>query len=425
MLEAWLVLKKYKPKIIAITGSVGKTSTKDAIYSVLSHHFFVRKSNKSFNSDIGVPLTVLGCSNGWNNPSKWLRNIVEGIALIVFPNVYPEWLVLEVGVDKPGDMDSITSWLKPDVVLVTRLSKVPVHVEFFPSIQAVYEEKGKLVKALKPDGVLILNADDEDVLEYQHLTSARTMLFSMQGKADLTASEYAVLYENGLTTSSSSNNERPKGIRFRLDFKGKTIHMNMQGTLGYPHIETCLAALSVGLSLGFDITELTEAFTEHDTPQGRMRLIEGIKHTTIIDDTYNSSPIAVASALETLGFVQGKRKIAVLGDMLELGKYSTEEHKKAGARAAEHADMLITVGVRARFIAEGALEAGMKEKHIVRLEDSTRAGEYLSSRIKKGDVLLIKGSQSMRMERTVKALMQEPEKALTLLVRQEPDWLKR
>ncbi len=425
LLEARLVLKKYKPKIVAVTGSVGKTSTKDAIYTVLSKFYFIRKSSKSFNSEIGVPLTILGCANAWSSPSKWLKNIFEGLALIILPNKYPEWLVLEVGVDKPGDMDFITSWLKSDVVVVTRLSKIPVHVEFFPSVQSVFEEKGKLVKAVKPNGVVILNADDEDVLAYKNITSANTILFSTQGHADLVASEYSVIYEGEVATSSSTNNERPTGIRFRLDHSGQSLHINIKNSLGYQHIQTCLAALSVGLSQNLDLNKLVEALSQYDTPPGRMKLIDGLKHTTIIDDTYNSSPIALSLALETLGFVQGKRKIAVLGDMLELGKYSTEEHKKAGARVAEHADLLVTVGIRARFIAEGALEAGMKEKKIVRFEDSIKAGDYLSKIIKRGDIILVKGSQSMRMERAVKMMMAEPNKAHEFLVRQEEDWLKR
>ena len=112
-LEAKAIIKKYQPQIIAVTGSVGKTSTKDAIYSVMAKNFYARKSEKSFNSDIGVPLTVLGCDNAWNNPVKWLSNIWKGLSYIIFKKSYPEWLVLEVGADRPGDIKKITKWLKP------------------------------------------------------------------------------------------------------------------------------------------------------------------------------------------------------------------------------------------------------------------------------------------------------------------------
>jgi UDP-N-acetylmuramoyl-tripeptide--D-alanyl-D-alanine ligase len=417
--ESRVVIKKYKPKIIAITGSVGKTSTKDAIYTALSKFYFIRKSSKSFNSEIGVPLTILGCPNGWNSPTLWMKNILEGLALIFLPNRYPEWLVLEIGVDKPGDMDQITSWLRPDVVILTQLSKVPVHVEFFSSPQAVMEEKGKLIKAVKPDGVVILNADDEDVLDFKNKTSAKTILFSANGNADLVASNYSVNYEE------KDGVKIPKGATFRLDYNNTSIPITINGSLGKQYIYTSLAALSVGLSQNLNLVELASSLSEHITPPGRMKILSGIKKTTILDDTYNSSPIALSSAIDTLASLEGKRKIAVLGDMMELGKYSTEEHRQAGMRVADECNILVTVGLRARFFAEGAIEGGMKEKMIFKFEDSRQAGEYLKKSLKKGDIVLVKGSQSIRMERVVEAVMAEPELAKELLVRQEDDWLKR
>src|SRR5690606_26085163 len=124
--QAKTILSKYKPKVVAITGSVGKTSTKDAVYLVLTNFFTVRKSQKSFNSEIGVPLTIIGCGSGWNSAYLWLKNILKGFSLIIFKHKYPEWLVLEVGADRPGDIKSIAKWLKPDVVVITRISEVPV-----------------------------------------------------------------------------------------------------------------------------------------------------------------------------------------------------------------------------------------------------------------------------------------------------------
>ena len=159
-----------------------------------------------------------------------------------------------------------------------------------------------------------------------------------------------------------------------------------------------------------------------------MRVIEGKNGSLIFDDTYNASPHATRSALETLINVpRAKRRIAVLADMLELGKFSTEEHKKIGKYAAECADMLITVGFRAKLIASAAKEAGLSEKKIVQYEqgESARAGKELAEILKEGDVILVKGSQSMRMERTVKAIMAEPARAKELLVRQDEEWLRK
>ncbi len=422
LFEAKLVLKKYKPRIVAITGSVGKTSVKDAVFTVLSKFYFVRKSAKSFNSEIGVPLTILGCPNGWNNPFAWIRNILEGAALIIFPSHYPEWLVLEVGVDKPGDMDYITSWIHPDVAVMTRLSKVPVHVEFFSSPQAVMQEKGKLLKAVKPDGVVVLNGDDEDVLAFRDTVPVRTIVFSAQGTTEggVTASQYSVEYapHNGLDAF-------PVGITFELAYDDTRTPVSIRGTLGTQHIYTALAAMAVGVSQGLEINKLARAFLDHEPPPGRLRVLEGVKKTVILDDTYNSSPVALDNALETLGSLAGKRKIAVLGDMLELGKYSVDEHRNAGAHAAKVCQWLLTVGVRARFFAEGALSAGMKEKNILRFEDSRQAGEHLKKMLRKGDVALVKGSQSVRMERAVEVVLEDQESAPDVLVRQEHDWLKR
>ena len=130
-IESKLVLAKYKPKVIAITGSVGKTSTKDAVYAVVSEFAYVRRSEKSYNSQIGLPLTILGIPNGWSDPLVWFSNILKGFWLVVWPHKYPEWLVLEVGVGKPGDMKEITSWLSTDVVIITAIGDTPSHIEFF------------------------------------------------------------------------------------------------------------------------------------------------------------------------------------------------------------------------------------------------------------------------------------------------------
>src|SRR5258708_612279 len=148
-IESQMVLWKYKPKVVSITGSVGKTSTKDAVYAVISKISYVRKSEKSYNSEIGLPLTILGIPNGWNNPVIWLENILRGFWLFIWPHKYPEWLVLEVGVGKPGDMKRTASWLKSDVVIITAIGENPVHIEFFESRKHLMEEKSSLIKTFK------------------------------------------------------------------------------------------------------------------------------------------------------------------------------------------------------------------------------------------------------------------------------------
>lgn len=434
-IEARAVLRIYKPKIVAITGSVGKTSTKDAVYAILSANFHTRKSDKSFNSEIGVPLTILGLPTGWNNPLLWLLNIVRGFFLCI-PISYklksvsfPKWLVLEVGADRPGDIESISKWLKPDAVIVTRFGEVPVHVEFFKSKSELVKEKSFLVGALKDNGILLLNNDDDDVRGMREVKRvSRTITWGVESEADFKASNFEFIYEE------KDGRKFPSGIVFKVNYNGNCVPITVNGTLGRQQVYPILAALAFGGSLGFNLIKMSELVASHKTPPGRMHLLEGVKHTTIIDDTYNSSPIALKEALRALREVEIKRssgtrtkakKIAVLGDMLELGKYSGQEHEIAGREAKESCDILITIGVRARSMAEGALNIGMDEKNVFQFDTSMEAGKFVEDTMKEGDILLVKGSQGVRMEKIIEEIMAEPEKKELLLVRQEPKWQRK
>ena len=416
--EAALILKKYQPKIVAVTGSVGKTTTKDAIYSVLSQKFVVRRSEKSFNSEIGIPLTILGCQNAWNNPFLWLRNILHGLRYIIHKENYPDWLVLEVGADHPGDIKTVTKWLKPDIVVLTKFAKTPVHIEFFKNRDEIIKEKGHLVEALKHDGTLILNADDMDVMSFKDKYNHKSITYSIEALADVQATFADLYYEN----------KKLIGMQFKADYFGNSVPIIIKNTVGDQIIYATLAAAAVGIACGLNLVETSQGILAYDSPLGRMKLIPGIKESLIIDDTYNSSPVAAFSALDTLKRIKperGGRRIAVLGDMLELGKHSNEEHENLGKRAGDVCDMLLTVGLRTRVTAEMALSYGLTDKDIFQFEKSEDAGIYLQNLIKKHDVILVKGSQSMRMERCVEEIMVEPERASELLVRQEEEWRKR
>lgn len=414
--EARLVLKRYKPKIVAVTGNVGKTSTKDAIFSALSTFFFVRKSDKSFNSDIGIPLTILGIPNAWNNPLLWIKNILRGLKVIFLPNNYPKWLILEVGADRPGDIKKVSRWLRPDVVVVTRFSNVPVHIEFFGSKDAIVKEKGYLIKALKKDGILVLNADDHDCMSFANDAYIKPVTYGISSEASVGGSNYHILY----------NGRVPSGITFKVDYEGNCMPINIYGVLGFTHIYPVLAGIAVGVSQKLNPVKISEAFSKYEAPKGRMNLVRGINGSTIIDDSYNSSPIALEEALNTLELIKTPgKKIAVLGDMLELGKHSIEEHKRLGRKIPQIADILVAVGLRGKLFAESALKARMGKRKVFVFENSVEAGEFLKDKIEKDDVILIKGSQGVRMERVAKALLRQPEKAKELLVRQEEEWQKR
>jgi UDP-N-acetylmuramoyl-tripeptide--D-alanyl-D-alanine ligase len=413
-MESRLVLLKYKPKVIAITGSVGKTSTKDAVYAVLSKITYVRKSEKSFNSEIGLPLTVLGVSNGWNNPFTWLQNIFKGFWLFIWPHKYPKWLVLEVGISKPNDMKSTASWLKTDAVIITAIGDTPAHIEFL-------EEKSQLIKTLKKDGLLVLNADDEEVLLMKKKNKYRTITYGFKEGADILGSSDSIFY--------NEKNE-PEGVIFRVDEKGMSMPVVIDGVFGRNHIYASLATLALSSGLKFNMMEAVSALKNYDVPPGRMRLLKGINETMIIDDTYNSSPFACMSALRTLNEVKNaNRKIAVLGDMLELGRHTHEAHENIGKITKENlngdADVLIIVGPRAKAIKEGAIEAGMNTERIFEFPDSTEAGNFIKTFAQKRDLILVKGSQGMRMERVTGEILLDQKNKKRLLVRQDSEWLKK
>lgn len=414
--EAKILLKRAKPKVIAVTGSVGKTSTKDAIYHVLKGQVRARKSEKSYNSEIGVPLSVLGLDNAWQNPLLWLKNIADGLLHALFPINYPEVLVLEMGVDRPGDMKKLTSWIKPDMVVLTRLPEVPVHVEYFSSPEEVIREKLTLLEALSDDGVLIYNHDDEKARQAAEGVRQRAIGFSRYSPSDYAATADRIIYDHSV----------PQGMRFTITHGNESAEFVVNSAVGVGHVYHLAAAAAVAGEFGQSLSDAADKLKDLSTPPGRMRLIPGIKDTMMIDDTYNSSPVALERALSALAEFAGfNRRIAVIGDMLELGQWSVTEHERVGAQAAECSDLLVTVGVRARRVAEGALEAGMSEKNVMQFDDAVAAGKELQNLIAPGDILLVKGSQGMRMERIVEELMREPARAEELLVRQGRAWQVR
>ncbi len=405
--ESKLILKKYKPSVIAVTGTVGKTSTKDAIYTVLSSVDYVRKSDKSYNSEIGVPLTILGVKNGWSDPFIWISNILEGLELIFFKADYPKVLVLEVGADHPGDIQSVSKWLKTDVSVINKVGDVPVHVEFYPSVDDVLKEKAFLINALKKDGTLVLYGDDKKVSALASGVSQTVVTFAINEMATVTASGISVDYDEG---------KLPRGMNFKVNYKGNSIPIRIKGVLGVQQVYPILAGITVGINRNVPIGKIVDSLDKHVFPNGRMNILKGINNSVIIDDSYNSSPDALREGLNTLASLQvsGKR-IAVLGDMMELGNFTNDEHRKAGIQAMQSCDVLVTVGPRAKAMSDRA----------ICFDTSIQAGEYIKTIVGDGDVVFVKGSQSMRMERVSKVLLAEPENASKLLVRQDREWLAK
>jgi UDP-N-acetylmuramoyl-tripeptide--D-alanyl-D-alanine ligase len=418
--EARLVLKHYKPRIIAVSGTVGKTSTKDMIYHVLSDRFNVRKTEKSLNSEFGIPLTILGHQSGWDSMSKWLKIVCSGFVQIFYSPNYPKWLVIETGVDRPRDMDKIAKFLKPEIAVVTTFGSVPAHVEFFDSPEDVMAEEGKLIDYVTENGAAVLNADDEDVLRLKGKSKVKTYTYGFKNeKSDILATNKSTVYEN----------KKASGISFKAEYEGNTVPVQISKVLGDQFIYPALAAVTVAKILGISPVTSCARISSFVPAPGRMNLIPGMNNSTIIDDTYNSSPIAVEKALNALSDVNcDGNKIAILGDMLEIGRFSHSAHVKVGEQvAAAEIDYLITVGMRAEDIAVSANENGMAKKRIFRFKESSEAIETAQALIeeKEGSVVLAKASQGIRVEKIVKEIIENPSDSAKLLVRQEKEWLNR
>ncbi|MFA6416016.1 MAG: UDP-N-acetylmuramoyl-tripeptide--D-alanyl-D-alanine ligase [Candidatus Paceibacterota bacterium] len=414
--EARLVLKKYQPKVVGVTGSVGKTSTKDAVFAVLANKFKVRASAKSYNTDFGVPLTVLGCDNAWNDAIGWLEIMLHGLLLLAWKQDYPEWLVLEVGADRPGDIKRIVKWVKFDVGVVTRLPEVPVHIEFFKNKHQYLEEKLSLVRSLKETNWAVLNFDDSAIKEVSDHIKTQVIGYGFGTDNKIQASNVSLHYEG----------EKLAGLSFKINYNGDTLPIRLNGIVGQHQVYSALAAFGVGVSQGINLVDIADALSRMPLPPGRLRVLTGIKNTILLDDTYNASPAAMEAGLTTLAEIKTTgKKIAALADMLELGEHTIEAHRAIGRQVKGIVDDLVLVGLRAKFIGEGAIEAGFSEKHIHHFDDSVSAGKFIQDLMAEGDIVYLKGSQGMRMEKAVEEIMAEPEKKGELLVRQDGEWQKR
>ncbi len=419
---AQATLWRYKPLVIGVTGSVGKTSAKEAIYAVLKEKFNTRRNIKNYNNEIGVPLTILGQESGGKSLWRWWQTFLVGFFEIFYTKNYPRVLVLEMGADKMGDISYLTDFVKCHVGVVTAVGEIPVHVEFFQSADQVAKEKSNLVKSLGKDGWAVLNYDDERVRAMMRKTPAQIFTYGFDAKADLRVSNF----EQRLEDLAEA------GISFKVDYQGSNVPIRLRHVYARHQVYAILAGMAAGLIFKMNLVEIAQALKNFEPPIGRLQLIRGIKNTWIIDDSYNSSPSSSLGALELLEKmtntrVDGEpgRKIAALGDMLELGAFTEEAHRKVGAKAAQVLDILLAVGEKSIFVADEAKKNGLTQERVRYFAGSEEAGRELQNLIREGDLILVKGSQGIRMEKIVKELMAEPERAKELLVRQEESWDNR
>lgn len=350
-------------RVIGITGSVGKSTTKELTAQVLGQRFVTLKNPGNLNNEIGLPLTLLSLTEEH------------------------DCAVLEMGFFVPGEIALLCQIASPQIGVITNIGTV--HAERAGSQEAIAQGKAELVEALPaaPDGVAILNYDDLLVRGMSERTRARLFFYGMNSDADLWADQVEGL---GLD-----------GIRFRMHFRDDVMHIKVP-LIGRHSVNTVLRAAAVGLAEGLTWQEIIDGLREG---QSQLRLLTAwsASGALILDDTYNASPESTLAALNLLDELDG-HKVAVLGDMLELGPYEEQGHEMVGVRAAEVVDELVTVGKLGRLIAKAAWRAGLSRRYITSVDDCEQAVVELSERLKSGDVVLIKGSHGVRMDRIVAAL---------------------
>lgn len=364
----------HHPRVIGITGSVGKTTTKELVHAVLRTRFCALKSEGNLNNEIGLPLTLIHLTEAH------------------------ERVILEMGMYVGGEIATLAQIARPQVGVVTNIG--PVHLERVGSIQAIADAKAELVEALPPapEGTAILNQDDALVRAMAGRTQARIFTYGLSPKADLWADEVEGM---GLG-----------GIRFSLHYRGETVHIRAP-LLGRHSVHTALRAAAVGLVEGMGWGDIVSGL-QSDSPQLRLVAVVGPNNSLILDDTYNASPASTIAALNLLAELPttsaGKggigRRVAILGDMLELGAYEESGHRLVGRRAPGATDLLVTVGSLGQIIAEESLAAGMPPERVVVLPDVTSAMQVLPHLIQEGDMVLIKGSRGIRLDRLVDHLTQ-------------------
>jgi UDP-N-acetylmuramoyl-tripeptide--D-alanyl-D-alanine ligase len=353
--------RKLDLHVIGITGSVGKSTTKEVAAEVLGQRYHTLKSPGNMNNEIGLPLTILKLSSGY------------------------ERAVLEMGFYVPGEIAFLCEIAQPAVGVVTNVGTV--HAERAGSQEAIFRGKAELVQALPADGAAILNLDDPWVRKMAELTRARVFFYGLDPAADLWADQIEGL---GL-----------EGIRFRLHWRGEVLHVRVP-MIGQHSVHTALRAAAVGLTDGLTWQEVLAGLRAGHT-QLRLTAVRSESGALLLDDTYNASPESTLAALNLLAELEGRR-VAVLGDMLELGPYEKEGHEMVGVRAAQVADELITVGSRGRIIANAARRSGLRPERIIEFESTDQAIEHLSKSLSADDVVLVKGSHGIRMDRIASAL---------------------
>lgn len=414
---AKLTIWRFRPGIIGVTGSVGKTSAKLAIAAVLSSERHVRTARGNLNNEFGLPLTILGdwpeaelrlvsreappATPRWLKGCFWLKVIASALFNLLFTprRAYPQIIVLEYGADRPGDLKYLLSIARPTVGAITAIGDTPVHVEFYNSPEEVAREKSRLIDQLPASGFAILNADDPVVMGLKDRTRARLITYGFSAEAQVRIVSFENKIEGGV----------PIGVVCKLEYGGSTVPVRIEHVFGKPHVYAAAAAAAAGLAYGLNLVQVSEALRAYRPAPERMQVLPGIRNSLILDDAYNASPLSMLSALDTLETLPGGRKIAILGDMRELGQFSEEAHRRIGTRAGGFADIIVAVGDSSHIVIAAAKGTKAKPKNLYEYKAAEEAVPVVAELIQPGDVVLVKGSHAVALDQVAHALKEREE----------------
>lgn len=374
-------LKRTNPEIVAITGSVGKTSAKEAIFEVLKvkYQTNVRKSEGNLNNESGVPLAILNYKKSPNNIFSWIAIL----ASVPFRSLFlksVKILVLELAADKPGDIKYLTSFVKPKVAVLTSIG--PSHLAAYGSMEKIIEEKTDLLRALPAEGIAVLNIDDANVRKVSYGGRWQKITYGIQNAANIQAKDIDTQINNFNSATT-----------FTLKDNGQVSKIS-QNTFGLrTNVLASLAGAAVGKIYEIKSDEIANGLNKVLPENHRMNIFKGKNETIVIDDSYNANPLSMQAALEMLHHIKAKRKIAVLGDMREIGSISSEAHTLIGKYAHEVADLVVAVGSEA-----------VKYKSDHHFKSKDKAAKYILNEIRSGDIILIKASRSIGLDKIAEEL---------------------
>lgn len=378
-------LRRYQPLIIGVAGSTGKTMTKEAIKLCLEQDHLVRAAPGSYNTPIGVALSLLGLT-ARQAERHWLR-LLTGSRIKELVDEEPRIVILELGADRPGDIDFLVRQLPFTIGVVTNVQST--HLRLFSNQDMVAHENLSLVVDVPESGYTILNADDPQVAQMAEHSKGTTIYFGQSPQADVRLLRAARLNSHGFACE--------------IKVRGTLHELHLPHIVARYQLSNILAALAVVVALEANLKTAFQSLSKLQPPPGRMRLLPGREGSRLLDDSYNASPESTLAALDTLQELPARRRLAILGDMLDLGIQTFPQHQIVGERAAQVADVFVTVGDNMRTAAATALNTDDTDVH--HFQDSRDVGKWIADFLQPEDLVLIKGSRDMRMEEVTKRLI--------------------